>query len=82
MTPSPKEKAKELQNQMFQKIFDIDNGVHVIHDKERYIASIQCALISINDTLEATKRKVTINNQETDVYHPYHLEVKQELEKL
>jgi hypothetical protein len=50
-TMTPKEKAKELQNAMYQKIFDIDIGVHTMHDAGRYIASIQCALISVDEIL-------------------------------
>lgn len=75
MTPSPKEEAKEL---ILMYLRACDNKYGWFNTS----LAKKAAIIAIKYTLEATKRKVTINNQETDVYHPYYLEVKQELQKL
>ena len=43
---------------------------------------VSLSLDCIEEVLEATKRQITIKGKESDVYHPYYLEVKAELEKM
>jgi hypothetical protein len=74
-----KDKAIELFNKMYQPIFDIDFGLDVTKDKKRYEATKQCALISINHTINSYRQ---IERFETFEEYQRLLEVKQEIEKL
>ena len=52
MELTPKEKARELRKEFYQPIFDIDNGVNVEKDLERYNAATQCAIIAVNEIIK------------------------------
>ena len=71
----PKEKAKELVNKFYFKLSNNGSLSMGLNSCDaRHKESIQCALIAIEETLDATYQ---INN----VYY-YYLDVKKEIEKL
>jgi len=82
---TPKEKAEEL----VLKFLRIDNNTKEWFNK--HIAK-QCALIAVNEIIEATKyelshAKAYLDGRDSEIitevyYSPYWQEVKQEIEKL
>jgi len=80
MTPTPKEKAKELvakfENEMY--IFESFDG------SERKEASIKCALICVDEILNELKDEIWFSycdDNNLDEREKFWLEVKQELTK-
>lgn len=82
MTPSPKEKAKELFKDMYTIIFDIDNGASVKHDQARYDAAKRAAVKVVDETIWESIKYADYSQQFVSENIKYHQEVKQELEKL
>jgi hypothetical protein len=82
-----KEKAEELIMKYFKIIIgDAYRDIKLDSKDYRYIAIKQCALIAVNEILEATKKrkaKLKINNVEFYwEYSEYWQEVKNEIKKL
>lgn len=72
---TPKDKAEELIDKNYQ-IFLEDDDEHFIDTAKRI--SKQCALIAVNETIEAMKFNRWQNRNEIEFYQ----EVKQEIENL
>ena len=76
---TPKEKAKELVDKIFDKMFDLRDGYN---STEVYNAAKQCALIAVNEILKILNdywnQDCKINNTKIGYYE----EVKQEIELL
>jgi hypothetical protein len=84
MTPSPKEKAKELVDKFYNAQIEYLNkvGITEIEEVEIKIA-IQCAIIAVNEILHnfgLTANGQTFYTEYRAVQH--YQEVKEELEKL
>lgn len=73
---TPKEKAMEL----FDKYYELDFST-VWASKHRKLAK-QCALIAVNEIIEATKTEIDRPDYNGVVLDKYWQEVKTELEKL
>jgi hypothetical protein len=88
MTPSPKEKAKELFKDMYTIIFDIDNGASVMHDQARYDAAKRAAVKTVDEIINSSPTNplkggyIGLYSDMVDEAIEYYKEVKQELEKL
>ena len=77
---TPKEKAKELFKNIYSKIFNIDNGANVMHDKKRFDSAKECALIAVNFKLDNNFQFTDIEFGEDS--SEYWKEVKKEIEAL
>jgi len=82
MTPSPKEKAKELYLKYHEPFFDKKQSPTVSELIAIQHFAKQCALIAIREIIEATKTEVDRPEFCGTVYNKHYIEVKQELEKL
>jgi len=76
---TPKEKAKELFNEFYQQIFDIDLGIDISKDEKRYNTTKQCVLITVREILKSHYRLLT---DADEVNYQYYKEIEQEIEKL
>ncbi len=74
----PKEKAKQLFDLMFERIFEVDFGVNTMKDKERYDAAKKCATITVIEILLALPDKTTFEHGKIGYWN----EVKEEINDL
>lgn len=74
---TPKEKAQELFKKQYQLIWNIDLGLNVDKDAERYEAAKQCALIVVDEVVKQLEQYGYYKSLMT-----YWDAVKQEIEKL
>lgn len=88
MTPSPKEKAKELFKDTYTIIFDIDNGASVKHDQPRYDAAKRAAVKTVDEIINSSPTNplkggyIELYSDMVDEAIEYYKEVKKEIELL